>query len=31
MQNEIQKIENVFDVQRTQKNPDIITFGIDFG
>jgi hypothetical protein len=31
MHNEIQKNENVIDVQRTAKNPDLITFGIDFG
>jgi hypothetical protein len=31
MHNEIQKNENVFDVQRSAKNPDVITFGIDFG
>jgi hypothetical protein len=31
MEHEIKKNENVFEVQRTTKNPDVITFVIDFG
>lgn len=31
MHNELQRNENVFEVQRSAKTPDVITFGIDFG